>query len=142
MAVGAGSIRRVAKANLEVSGKTEQIKKEDVLVEENVTVENDKAVQQEDSLKELVQEKQVDEKKATTKKPAKKSTGSDKKTSAKKAGSLKRNVTSKNVNATVEKVEKTDTAMEEKKQEFIVEEENTQMNQVCHITEDLPIHLL
>lgn len=117
MAVGAGSIRRVAKANLETTGKVEQSAKENVLVEGKASTENDKAleqaVQQEDSLKELGQEKQVGNKKTPTKKTTKKGTSSDK---------------------------KKDTILNKK--ESVMEEENTQMNQVCHITEDLPVYLL
>lgn len=117
MAVGAGSIRRAAKANLETTGKIEQIEKENILVEGKASAGNDKALEQvvqpENSLKELAQEKQVDEKKVMTKKPAKKSTSSSK---------------------------KKDTILNIK--ESVVEEENTQMNQVCHITEDLPVYLL
>lgn len=72
MAVGAGSIKRAAKANLETSGVTEQVKKE--------------------------------------------------KTPAKKAGSSHKVYSSK------------DTSLKDAPSKNV--------NQVCHITEDLPIHLL
>lgn len=72
MAVGAGSIKRAAKANMEVSGKVEQIPKDADFAEKAVRTVSDtrvaQAVQQEDSLKELVQEKQVGDKKTPTKK--------------------------------------------------------------------------
>lgn len=116
MAVGAGSIKRAAKANMEVSGKVEQIPKDADFAEKAVRTVSDtrvaQAVQQEDSLKELVQEKQVGDKKTPTKKTTKKGTSSDK---------------------------KKDTILNKKES---VMEENTQMNQVCHITEDLPVYLL
>lgn len=116
MAVGAGSIKRAAKANLEVSNKTEPSAKENVLVEGKVNVENDKALeqvgQQESSLKELAHEKQESDKKVIVKKTAKKGASSAK---------------------------KKDTIINKKES---VVEENTRMNQVCHITEDLPIYLL